>query len=40
VALAGADREVFALVPSSPPEIEVLRDPAHPSAVFLPLQFR
>jgi uncharacterized protein len=38
VAIAGADKDNFALVPPSPPAIEVLRCPAHPSHVVLPVK--
>ena len=38
VAIAGADRDNFALVPPSPPEIELLRGPAHPSHIVLPVK--
>lgn len=37
VALAGADKDNFALVPPSPPKIEVLRSQAYPSHILLPV---
>ena len=37
VALAGADKDNFALHPPSPPEIEVLRSQAYPSHISLPV---
>lgn len=37
LALAAADRDNFAIVPPSPPEIEILRSAAHPSHVVLPV---
>jgi putative CocE/NonD family hydrolase len=37
LAIAGADRDNFALLPEDPPEIEVLRSREHPSAVTLPV---
>jgi putative CocE/NonD family hydrolase len=40
VAIAGADRDNFALVPPSPPTIEVLHGKVHPSHILLPLQER
>jgi len=40
VALAGADKDNFALVPPSPPKIEVLRSQAYPSHVVLPVMVR
>jgi hypothetical protein len=40
VALAGADKDNFALHPPSPPEIEVLRSQAYPSHISLPVRSR
>jgi putative CocE/NonD family hydrolase len=37
VAIAGADANNFALLPTAPPEIEVLCSPAYPSHVVLPI---
>jgi len=37
LAIAGADRENFALAPTDPPEIEVMRSRAHPSRIDLPI---
>jgi putative CocE/NonD family hydrolase len=37
IAIAGADRDNFIAVPAAPPTIEVLRTPAHPSRVVLPV---
>jgi putative CocE/NonD family hydrolase len=40
VAIAGADKDHFALVPPSPPKIEVLRSQTHPSHILLPVMLR
>ena len=40
VALAGADKDNFALLPPSPPSIEVLRSQAYPSRILLPIMVR
>jgi uncharacterized protein len=37
IALAGADKDHFDPLPGPPPEWRVLRDPAHPSRVVLPV---
>lgn len=37
VALAGADKDHFDLLPGPAPEWRVLRDPAHPSRIVLPM---
>jgi putative CocE/NonD family hydrolase len=37
IALAGADKDHFDPLPGPPPEWRVLRDPAHPSGVVLPV---
>lgn len=40
VAVSGADKDIFALVPPSPPKMEVQRSRTYPSHISLPLLLR